>query len=111
MIARPYCGRENEDDAVTCQGCGTAVERGGKVADNAESTMRIFILALLFTIGLSTACLIVALVTHFYPLLLLLFPGMPFWGTIDAARIRRRYIPDSSCWPSGALSGASPPRG
>ena len=111
MITCPYCGRENAHEAVTCQecgtaleDCGTALELPGRLAQNIESTFKVFMTALLITIGISVACIIVIIATRFYLLLFVLFPGMPLWGTIEARRIRRRYFSVSSCWPTGDLA-------
>ena len=104
MIACPYCGRENAHEAVTCQECGTALELPGGLAQNTESTFKVFMAALLITIGIFVACIIVTIATRFYLLLLVLFPGIPLWGTIEARRIRRRYFSESSSWPAGDLA-------
>jgi hypothetical protein len=104
MIACPYCSRENAHEAVICQECGTALEFPGGLAQNTESTFKVFMAALLITIGIFVACIIVTIATRFYLLLFVLFPGLPLWGTIEASRIRRRYFSVSSCWPTGDLA-------
>ena len=111
MITCQYCGRQNAHEAATCQDCGTALEDSGtalelpdELAQNTESTFKVFMAALLITIGIFVACIIVTIATRFYLLLLVLFPGMPLWGTIEAGRIRRRYFSFSSRWPTGDLA-------